>query len=95
MKKDKYINSSKSLWTDAQRPVTRLWIRSAEVRGEWEHNNKSHKSEKRNAENTYFEGRITITIILLFLYRKNYIQQLSSTDLFNYWTDARRPIPRL
>ena len=31
-------------WTDAQRPVPRLWIRSAEVRGgrslgEWEHNN--------------------------------------------------------
>ena len=38
-------------WTDARRPVPRLWIRSAEVRGgggggrigtslgEWEHNN--------------------------------------------------------
>ena len=30
-------------WTDARRPVPRLWIRSAEVRGtslgEWKHNN--------------------------------------------------------
>ena len=32
-------------WTDARRPVRRLWIRSAEVQGEWtslgewEHNN--------------------------------------------------------
>ena len=31
-------------WTDARRPVPRLWLRSTEVRwgtslGEWEHNN--------------------------------------------------------
>ena len=27
-------------WTDTRRPVPRLWIRSAEVRGKREHNNK-------------------------------------------------------
>ena len=54
----KYINFLSLLldgcWTDARRPIPRLWIRSAEVRGggggggtslgEWEHNNNSLKA---------------------------------------------------
>ena len=42
--KSREIRSFFALWTDARRPVPRLWIRSAEVQGgtslgEWEHNN--------------------------------------------------------
>ena len=43
--KREHIENKQVDWTDARRPVPRLWIRSAEVRrgaslGEWEHNNK-------------------------------------------------------
>ena len=48
-------------WTDARRPVPRLWIRSAEVRGgggtslgEWEHNNIMSSRDRMTLKEDYF-----------------------------------------
>ena len=52
MYKDRRVNKSPA-WTDARRPVPRLWICSAEVRGEtslgeWEHNNNNKSPASGN-----------------------------------------------
>ena len=49
-------NGEENYWTDARRPVPRLWIRSAKVGGggvgvtslgEWEHNNNEKKTSSK------------------------------------------------